>query len=973
MIRLKQLPTMRVNADEKIPIYYNNKPLHGVAGDTVATALFANGVRIFGRSLKYHRPRGLYSLDGESSNTMMAVDGVPNVRTETLLAQPGMSVAAQNVKGAPDSDVMGFIDKLDWAMPAGFYYRSMHKPAQMWPHAMKQIRKAAGLGKIAPNFEMQGRYDEIYPGAEVCIIGGGPAGMTAALAAAEKGLRVILLEARPWLGGFFDYRPAAFDGDKACYQRAGELAAQVENNDHIRVFTHTAMVGAYNNNLITAFRKGGPDQVFDERYIEIRATAVVVATGCIERPLIFEHNDRPGVMQVGCAHRLARTYGLLPGTRAVFSVGHDLGLEAAIDLFDLGLEVACVADIREEGHAPELVKGLSRRNIAFMRGWVAQKAHGEKTVKAVTLATVEGTVNKQFDCDLVVASAGLTPVTGPLTLAQAKLGYDSHTGFFLPDEMPSNMFAAGRMLGIENPKSIEASGTMSGIQAAGACGAASEQEVAQAADALAQLPGPARGCKLVTAPVKGRKSFICFDEDTTIKNIKQAIDSGFDMPELIKRYTAAGTGPGQGGIPGHNLPLFTARYQADNEAAVHPTTVRPPLVPTLIATYAGASHDMAKRTAVHASQKKAGGVFRRIGVWRRARYFSDDFSCREEILNVRNNVGLLDGSTLGKFRIHGPDALKALQRVYVSDMSKIKEGRVKYSAMCNDDGCVIDDGVVVRRGKNDYYFTTSTARAGATVEWIRYHTRYDGWDFHLVNLTDSLGVINMSGPNARKVLEKVADEDVSDAAFPFAGYREFSIAGGQIPVRAMRLGFVGELSFELHVQASYMQSLWDLLLEAGNEFGIKNFGVEAQNCLRMEKCHIILGAESEQRTNLLDVGLGFLWDRSKADAKTVGAVALRQAENDAGRLTLVGFEMEDADRAPRDGSLIVDSRIRGYVCTARKSVTLDKAVGMALVASQLAETGTRLEIFEDECGNQRLYARVVPMPFYDPEGKRMKM
>jgi sarcosine oxidase subunit alpha len=973
MIRRKDLPTLRIDAETKIPLYFRNRTLNGVAGDSVATALFANGVRIFGRSLKYHRPRGLYSLDGECSNTMMAVDGIPNVRTETTLAQPGMTVSAQNVKGSPDSDLLGVIDKLDWAMPAGFYYRTMHKPARMWPAAMKQIRKAAGLGKIAPDFEMQGRYDEIYPTAEVCVIGGGPAGMSAALAAAEKGLRVILLEARPWLGGFFEYRPALYDGETACYQRARDLTVRVEAADNIRVFTRTAMVGAYNNNLVTAFQQGGADQAFDERYVEIRATAVVAATGCIERPLIFEHNDRPGVMQVGCAHRLARTYGLLPGTRAVFSVGHDLGLEAAIDLFDLGLPVACVADIREEGQAPELVEALASREIPFMRGWVAQKAHGEKGVKAATLATVEGTVTKQFDCDLLVASAGLTPVTGPLTLAQAKLGYDEHTGFFLPLELPRNMFAAGRLLGLDQGRSIEASGHLAGLQAAAACGAASGQEVEQAARTSAELPGPAHGCKLVTAPVKGRKSFICFDEDTTIKNIKQAIDHGFDMPELIKRYTAAGTGPGQGGIPGHNLPLFTARYQADTGAAVHPTTVRPPLVPTLIATYAGSKHDMAKRTPVHALQKKANGVFRRIGVWRRARYFSEDFSCREEILNVRNNVGLLDGSTLGKFRIHGPDALKALQRVYVSDMSKVKEGRVKYSAMCNDDGCVIDDGVVVKRGENDYYFTTSTARAGATVEWIRYHTRYDGWDFHLVNLTDSLGVINMSGPNARKVLEKVTDTDVSDAAFPFAGYREFGAADGQIPVRAMRLGFVGELSFELHVPASYMQSLWEVLAEAGSEFGIQNFGVEAQNCLRMEKCHIILGAESEGRTNLLDVGLGFLWDRTKADAKTVGAVALRQAENDPGRLTLVGFEMEDAGRPPRDGALVVDNRIRGYVCTARQSLVIEKAVGMALVESQLSDIGSRLEIFEDECGNQRLFARVVPMPFYDPEGKRMKM
>ncbi|MCP4363916.1 MAG: glycine cleavage T protein (aminomethyl transferase), partial [Planctomycetes bacterium] len=240
------------------------------------------------------------------------------------------------------------------------------------------------------------------------------------------------------------------------------------------------------------------------------------------------------------------------------------------------------------------------------------------------------------------------------------------------------------------------------------------------------------------APVKGKKSFICFDEDTTIKNIKQSIDKGFDVPELIKRFSGAGLGPGQGGIPGHNLPLYTAKYQALPDIKIRPTTVRPPLVPTMISTYAGTNHNMFKITPMDEMQRKDGGIFRNIGVWQRARYFSSDLTCKKEIENVRNNVGLLDGSTLGKFRIHGPDALKALQRVYVSDMSKCKEGRVKYTAMCNDDGCVIDDGVVVKLGENDYYFTTSTGRAGQTVEWMRYHTRYDGWDFSLVNLTDSM-------------------------------------------------------------------------------------------------------------------------------------------------------------------------------------------------------------------------------------------
>jgi len=972
MDRLSQLPTQRTDPEKSISLTFDGKRCRGVPGDTIATALFANDVRIFSRSIKYHRPRGLYSLDGECSNTCMRVNGIPNVNAENTPLQAGMTIGAQNVKGSAENDYLGFMDKLDFAMPAGFYYRTMHKPARIWPIALKQVRKAAGLGVIAPDFQMPGKFDEIYPQTDVCIIGGGPAGMSAALAAAEHELRVILVEKRPWLGGFFDYRTADYHDGVALYQRARELAEKIARHPNIRTFTHTAVVGTYNNNLITAFQKGAASDHFTERYIEIRAQSVVVATGCIERPLLFENNERPGVMQIGCAHRLARTYGLLPGEQAVFSIGHDLGLEAALDLFDLGLKIPCIADIREDGQNPQLLKALAERHIPVLKGWVAAHAHGAKTLNKVTLSTISGTLQKDYACNLLVASAGMTPQTGPLSLAQAELEYDNHTGFFIPHKLPHKMHAAGRMLGLNDAHAIEASGRLAGILSSADCGASVDSLLKEARGALDRLPGAERGCKLVTAPVSGRKTFICFDEDTTIKNVKQALAMGFDATELIKRFSAAGTGPGQGGIPGHNLALLVAQYHGDSNALARPTTVRVPLAPVYIATYAGANHDMCKRTPAHDSQKKAGGVMRRIGVWRRARYFSQDFSCQQEIENVRNNVGIIDASSLGKFRIWGPNALDALQRVYVGDMSKVAEGRIKYSAMCNDDGCIIDDGVVVKRAEDDYYLTTSTARAGATVEWFRYHSRYDGWRFNMVNLTDAFGVINLAGPNARKVLEKVTDADVSNEAFPYAGYREFSIKN-TVPIRSMRLGFVGELSFELHVPASYMQAVWDLLVEAGQEFGLRNFGLEAQNVLRMEKCHLIIGSESEQRTTLHDVGLGFLWDPHKTEAKTVGAVALKQTKEQAGRLKLVGFKMENPLRAPKDGSIIVDTTVKGYVCIARYSFTLKAPIGLALVDASLAKEGSRLQIYEDECQGQHIYATVTATPFYDPEGKRLRM
>ncbi len=972
MNRLKNLPTLKINPLEKISFEYKGKTYFGADGDTIATALFANKVRIFSRSLKYRRPRGLYSLDGECSNTFMNVDKIPNVRSENTFLKNKMKVKAQNIKGSVENDYMGFMDKLDFLMPAGFYYRMMHKPAFIWPFAMKMIRKAAGTGKIEPDFRLKGKYDEIYPGTDICVIGGGPAGMTAALTAAGKGLRVILLESKPYLGGFFDYRISAYDANKTLFQRAGQLVRQVENHPGIRVFKHTSMIGAYQNNLITAFQVGKETDVFDERYVEIRAQSVIVSTGCIERPLIFENNEKPGVMQVSCAHRLAHTYGILPGKQAVFSVGHDLGLEAAIDLHDLGLKIQCIADLREDGHDKTLVKKINDRGILFLKGWIAANAKGRKHINKVVLTSLDGMTNRSLDCDLLVASAGMTPVTGPLTIARAKLEYDDYTSFFLPKELPDGMHAAGRMLGFTDPLSIEASGAIAGLKAANDCNISCEDDISEARNAMTRLPGPAKGNKIVTAPVRGKKSFICFDEDTTIKNIRQAIDMGFDVPELIKRFTSAGTGPGQGGIPGHNLPLFVAEYRASSGLQVKPTTVRPPLVPTLIATYAGSKHWMCKRTPLHDSQKKAGGIFRHSGAWKRAYYFSRDLDCKDEILNIRNNVGMLDASTLGKFRIFGPDAVKALQRVFISDMSKIKEGRLKYSAMCNDDGCVIDDGVIVKRAENDFYFTTSSARAGYTIEWISYHTFYDHWDFHIVNLTDSMGVINLCGPNARKVLEKVTDHDVSQQNFKFMEYHEFKI-NGLIPVKAMRLGFIGELSYELHAPASYMEALWEILEQAGEKFNIKNFGIEAQNVLRMEKCHIILGDESEQRMTLIDLGLGFLWARNLCNAKKIGAVALRQTENQAGKLKLVGIKMDDPHRPVKDGSLIVDERILGYVCTLRKSLSLNESIGMALVESQYSKIGTRLEIFEEGGGTKRHHASVVPMPFYDPAGTRIKM
>ena len=1013
--RLPPGPTCRVDLSQPLEFSFLGRPVTGFAGDTVASALYASGVRFFGRSLKYHRPRGLYSMEGESSNTLMAIDGVPNECAETTELRAGMSVRAQNVRGDPRTDRFAFIDRFDRLMPAGFYYRLFHRPYRLWPLFQNGLRRMAGTGVLDPrrglgeggrvgsgfraegSVRAEGRIRaERYLNADVAVIGGGAGGMAVALAAAKRGLRVCLFERRPWLGGHLAWRVREFEG-ASLSRRAEVLAVRLRANANVRVFTRSPVTGVWGENLVTGFTSGAEGDPFRECHWECRAKTVVVAAGCMDRPLVFNHNDRPGVMQVGAAWRLARVYGVKPGKAAAFSVGDDLSLEAAGDLADLGVRVQVVADAREAGRQDAaLVAGLGERGIEVLPGWAASRVTGSKRVKGCELRALDGEGSRRFRCDLVVSNAGMQPRIGILATVKAELAYCAHTHSYQPIKLPRGVFAAGSMTGLRDPRSIEASGRLAGHRAAACCAATAQPgrvaerpgmpkpeqatEPAHAAESalrsLRSLPAPAPGCDIRHGPgiVRGAKAFVDLDEDGTYKNVVESAVQGFDVPELAKRFGGFGLGPGQYRVAGQNLAMIMADLRGDPVETATPTTVRPPLVPPSLATLAGPGHNVHKRTPLHGELAARGALFRRAGPWLRARYLSEDTSCREEILGVRRNVGILDSSPLGKFRIYGPDALRALQRVYISDMRKARAGRCMYSAMCNDMGQLVDDGVVVREGEHDYYFTTSSGRAGSTVEWFRYHTRYDGWDYNLVNLTDVLGSLNIAGPNARRVLERVTDDDVSNESFPYMGCRHITVGDG-VRARCLRLGFVGELSFELHVPASYCQYVWDLVVEAGADFGIQPFGLEAQYCLRAEKGHVIIGAESEARVTLTDIGMGWLWDREDTASKKVGAPALRACAKQPGRMKLVGFRVDEGSGSPRDGAVVVDgAEIVGYVCTTRRSEALGWQYGMALVREGVAVRGGSIRIRQEEAPGRAVSctATVVPPPFYDPGGKRLR-
>ncbi len=1017
MSRLPPSSTERIDRSRPLGFRWCGRALEGFEGDTVASALWGAGVRTFGRSFEYHRPRGLHDLEGEGSSQLVSIDGVPNQSAGTTPLREGMDVGAQNVRGDPRFDVFGLLDRLDRFMPAGFYYRLFHRPAWAARFFQERMRGLAGLGVLRPDVPDRGERAERYLNADVAVVGGGPAGMSAALEAGRLGLRVCLFERRPWLGGHLDWRVR---DSRPLAGEVSALADELERMESMRVFRHAPVTGIWGENLLTGFQyrgAGGPTdgwtgsgtaEAFDETHWECRARAVVVATGSIERPLVFEHNDRPGVMQVDTAIRLARTYGVRPGTAAAFSVGDDLGLEAAVDLASLGVDVRMVADARHEGHDEALVAALVEAGIDFRPGWAATRVRGRSRVRRVELAdrTTTGagsgaTVGSagggagdslRVACDLLVASAGRQPDIGVLSCAGARFRHGQRTRTFELERLPPDVFAAGGVLRLTDVEALTTSGRTAGLEAAAACGADVAEALARERARLADLPGPARGSSIVRGPVAGRrlapgrKAFLDFDEDGTWKNAAQSAAYAFDVPELAKRFGNFGLGPGQYRVPGQNLAMAMAEIAGRPIGSFAATTVRPPVIPPSLATLAGPNHDIHKRTPLHDDQASRGAVFRRAGPWLRARYFSADRQCLEEIRNVRENVGLLDSSPLGKFRIWGPDALRALQRVYISDMTRARPGRCTYSAMCNDTGNIIDDGVVVRTGEDEFYFTTSSNRAGTTVEWLRFHTRYDGWDYNLVNLTDALASINVAGPNARRVLEKITDAELSDEAFPYLGCREIEVGDG-VAARCLRLGFVGELSYELHLRASHARYVWDLLWEAGAEYGIRPFGLEAQNCLRAEKGHVIIGTESEQRVTLLDIGMGWLWDREDTASGKVGAAALRYCEGQSGRLKLVGLRVDDPagdagagtardpTHRPEDGALVVDGdRIAGFVCTTRHSETLGWQYGLALVEDRLAERGRSLDLYES-LGRRtvRWTATVVPPHFHDPKGQRLRI
>jgi sarcosine oxidase subunit alpha len=927
---------------------FEGRTITALAGQSIAAALYAAGVRIFTRSFKYHRPRGLFCVSGDCPNCLMQVDGRPNVRTCIEPARQGQVVRHQNAWPGLGLDVLRVFDKLDRFLPVGFYYKRFHRPRWLWPLFERAVRPIAGLGRIDVQHvpPLDARVEHLHT--EVCVVGGGPAGMAAALEARKAGASVLLVDRQPYLGGHLLFH------DPGKWPDLEALREAVWRRTHI--LTDTNVFGLYPGNLVAAFQT--------DRLLKIRADQVIVCTGGRERPFLFHNNDLPGIFLSRGVLRLASLYGVRAGRRAVVLTDQDEGANLAKRLADMGIEIAAIVDVRQSGFASRSVSAPG----PMLTAHVVLEALGRSRLRGVRVARLKGdgtldlTSQRRIACDLLCQASGLQPAFE--LLLQGGMRFRYADGSWLPDQSVPGIWAAGAVAGTWSLQAQRREGELRGADAAAALGYALPDANAGVLENETQ-PVRLRFDHLCTPKWKhDRKRFVCLCEDVTEKDLCQAIAEGFDEIETLKRYTTVNMGPCQGKMCGQTATELCARATGREINAVGVTTSRPPAMPVELAVLAaGQQRAPVRRTPLHYWHAQAGACWLDASQWKRPESYGDPVS---EVWAVRRSVGLIDASTLGKIEVIGPQAEELLERIYVNRWADLKIGRVRYGVMCNEDGILLDDGVGARLGADHFYLTATTGNAEAIFQWLELWKATWRLNVTLLNQTSACAALNLAGPKAREVLSRLTELDVSAAGFPYLSVREGEVAG--IVCRLLRIGFVGELGYEIHCPSAYAWHLWEALIETGREFGLKPFGVEAQRILRLEKGHLIIGQDTDALSNPLEAGL----ERMVRFDKPLfhGREPLLRLKAMGRRSRLVGFQMVDSPRVVPEGCQVVDnSEAIGRLTSTRFSPTLGRSIGLAWLPLARAEVGQRFLI---RWNDNDVPAVVAALPFYDPEGKQLK-
>jgi sarcosine oxidase subunit alpha len=956
---------------------FDGQSFVGYAGDTLASALLANGIRLVGRSFKYHRPRGILSAGPEETNALVELrTGArrePNTRATQTELYDGLVAASQNAWPSLSFDVRAVNSWFGSLLGAGFYYKTFMWPASFWEKVYEPlIRRAAGLGRGA-GVEDPDRYEKSTLHCDILVIGAGPAGLAAALAAARTGARVVLCEQDFELGGRLLAERCEIDGAPACEWLA-KVVAELAAYPDVSILKRTTVFAVYDQGGFAALERVG-DHVAEPAPFEPRqrlwrlvARASVLATGAIEQPLVFGDNDRPGVMLAASVRTYVNRFGVLPGRSAVVFSTSDDAVQTVEDMRAAGGSVAAIVDPRIETS-----RGIRSVEIVGPGG-----------------ATV-------LECDLLAMSGGWNPAIHLASHLGNKPVWDQRIASFLAERLPPGMRVAGAAAGRKALRQCLEDGSGVGVAIADMLGfravhsfsrpATTEPEGKTEGEAAEVVPVSSPPLWRVPGP-KG-KAFVDFQNDVTAADLELAAREGFSRIEHMKRYTTLGMATDQGKTANVNGIAIMAEILGDRIDRLGTTTFRPPFTPVAISAFAGHSRRRHFRPTrlppTHEFSRERGAVFIEAGSWLRAQYYplagEKDWltTAIREARNVRAGVGFCDVSTLGKIDIQGRDAGAFLDRVYANTFSTLAPGKARYGLMLREDGIVLDDGTTTRLSEDRWYMTTTTTNAGRVLQQLEFchQVLWPELDVRFASVTDQWAQVSLAGPRSREVLQRIvaAGIDVSDAALPYMGFCEGRLRGGEVHARIFRISYSGERAFEIAVPARWGHSLMQAIAQAGSPDGIVPYGTEALAILRVEKGHVAAG-ELNGQTSAADLGLGKMMSTRK---DYVGRVlAGRPALIDPGRPTLVGLKAADPQLRLDGGAHLFEPNAPstlahdlGFVTSVAFSPEIGAWIGLGLLANGRDRLGQMVRAYDPLRGKDTLLVVCDPC-FVDPTGERLR-
>ncbi|WP_335948579.1 sarcosine oxidase subunit alpha [Salipiger bermudensis] len=986
----------RVDTSRPVTFTFDGKRYTGGRGDTVASALLANGVHLMGRSFKYHRPRGAVAAGSEEPNALIGTRRgagrfEPNTRATVQEIWEGLETSSQNKYPSLKFDVGAVNDAAYMLFSAGFYYKTFMWPKSFWDKVYEPfIRAAAGLG-VSPTEEDPDHYASRYLHCDVLIVGAGPTGLAAARAAAVDGLKVVVVDENPEAGGTLLSEPQAEISGRPAWDWLAAEVAELEALG-VTIMTRTTAIGYYHQNMIGLVQKLTdhlpklPDDTPRERMWRVRAGQVVLAQGALEKPLVFHGNDRPGVMLAGSAQTFLNRYGVLVGKSPVVLTSHDSAWYAAFDLADAGAKVQAIVDTRE-GVREELQAEARKRNIPVKLSHTGTATSGRLRVSSLRVNPVSGgTVGAgtEIKCDAVLMSGGWTPSLHLFSHTKGSLAWDDDRTTFLPEKTPEDCVIAGASRGLWGIEAALKDGAEKGREIVAALGkTGAEVSYAVAND----RPGSGVSHKeLPTDRSPGKaKAFVDYQNDVTAKDLRLAVREGMRSIEHVKRYTTNGMATDQGKMSNINGLNIAADALGKAPPQVGLTTFRPPYTPTSFGAFAGyhrgAHFEVTRKTQIDPWAEENGAVFEPVGQWRRAWYFpkageSMDDAVRRECAATRESVGIFDASTLGKIEVVGPDAVEFMNRMYTNPWTKLGIGRCRYGLLLGDDGYIRDDGVIGRMGQDLFHVTTTTGGAARVLNMMEDYLQTEWPDLNvwLTSTTEQWSTVALNGPNAAKLLAPLVEGvELTEETFPHMSCVECTVAG--MPARLFRVSFTGEIGFEVNVPAPMGRKLWETLWEAGQQYGITAYGTETMHVLRAEKGYIIVGQDTDGTVTPFDAGMGWAVGKKKPDF--VGKRGLARPDLVAeGRKQLVGLLTEDNSKLEEGAQIVFDPnqpvpmKMVGHVTSSYDVGTSGRPIALALVEGGQSRMGETVHI---PMPDRTIAAKITSTIFVDPENARLKI